>query len=46
VPYPASSFAFPNIDFVIARGFVEIPTQGLVSGSHVISSPFPTLDPG
>lgn len=33
----------PNIDSVVTCGFVELPTQGLVLGSHVISLPFPML---
>jgi len=45
VPCPTSSFAFLNTDYIVARGFVELPTQGLVSGSHVISSPFLMLQP-
>ena len=46
VPYPASKFAFPGIDFVVTCGFVELPTEGLVLGSHATSSPFPMLCPG
>ena len=30
VTYPASSFSFPNTNFVFACGFVELLTQGLV----------------
>ena len=46
VPYPTSCFAFPNTDSVVAHGFAELPTEGLVSGSHATSLPFPMLWPG
>jgi len=45
VAYTASNFAFPNIDSVVVHGFVKLPAQGLEWGSHVISSPFPMLQP-
>jgi len=43
VPYLASNSTFIGIDFVVSRGFVKLPTQGLVSRSHATSFPFPTL---
>lgn len=45
VPYLTSNFAFLNTGSVVARGFVELPIWGLVSGSHVISLSFPMLRP-
>lgn len=46
LPYPTSRFSFPNTFFVLACGFVELPTPSLISRSHVISFPFPPLPYG
>ena len=45
MPCHASSSALPSRDSIVACGFVELPTQDLVSGSHATSSPSPTLRP-
>lgn len=45
VLYPDSNFAFPSIDSIDTCGFVELPTQGLISGSHATSSPSPMIWP-
>jgi len=45
-PYPTSKSASLSTDFVVACGFVGLPTSDLVSVFHATSSPFPMLQPG